>query len=524
MGVYGGRDPAASNKRILDAADPACKAVLAYGSQVWRLVFARKPFTIRGTQAAGRRALRLWSQFQPTHWPMAPNNNSSAATPPLAWREKISYGVADMGFNFYWANIATFLMIFYTDVFGISAAAAGSMLFAIKIVNAFTDPVIGAVADRTQTRFGKFRPYLIWMALPLVVAGVVTFSTPPLSGAGKLAWAFATYLLLMTCYTGINIPYNALSGVMSGDPQERTTINGLRFIFAFGGSMLVTAATPFLVKVLGGSNERLGWPLTMAVWGVAASALFAVTFLNTRERIAPPPSQRPQVRQDVKDLAHNRPWLVLFFLALIIMITITLRSSTAVYYFKYYVGRPGLIAAFVPAYMASAAAGASLTPVLTRFMDKKRLLILLMSATGVLSMGFFFIPKDRIAWMFALQILTGLVLGPKSPLAFAMYADTADFNEWRTGRRATALTFAAATFSQKLGTALAAAVMGWLFAILGYVANVAQTTRSINGILMLMSFIPAAFAFLASAIMLFYKLDNRQMARIQVELAQRKKV
>jgi len=445
------------------------------------------------------------------------------ATPrPLSWREKISYGVADMGFNFYWANIATFLMIFYTDTFGISAAAAGSMLFAIKIINAFTDPVIGAVADRTNTRFGKFRPYLIWMAIPLAVAGVLTYSTPQLSSQGKLLWAYATYLLLMVFYTGINIPYNALSGVMSSEPQERSTLNGLRFLFAFGGSTLVTALTPSLVKWLGGGHERTGWPLTMAVWGLAASGFFAWTFFNTRERVAPPPAQRSNVAQDVKDLAHNGPWLALFFLALIIMLTITLRASTAAYYFKYVVHRPELLAAFVPAYMIAAAAGASLTPVLTRFIDKKPLIMLLMTVTGILSAAFFFIPKDQIALMFALQVAIGLVLGPKSPLAFSMYADTADYNEWRTGRRATALTFAAATFSQKLGTALAAAVMGWLFAALGYVANAAQTPRSQTGIVMLMSFIPAGFAFFAVAVMLFYRLDNRQMAVIQKELAQRK--
>src|ERR1035437_10011570 len=212
----------------------------------------------------------------------------------LSWREKISYGVADMGFNFYWANIATFLMIFYTDVFGISAAAAGSMLFVIKIINAFTDPMIGAAADRTHTRFGKFRPYLIWMALPLAGAGGLTYTTPDLNQNGKLMWAYGTYLFMMVCYTCVNIPYNALSGVMSSDPQERTTINGLRFIFAFGGSMVVTAATPFLVKGLGGGNERLGWQLTMVFWGLAASGLFAVTFFNTRERIAPPPAQKTQ--------------------------------------------------------------------------------------------------------------------------------------------------------------------------------------------------------------------------------------
>ena len=449
-------------------------------------------------------------------------NQTGLTSPRLPWLEKLSYGLADMGFNFFWANIATFLMIFYTDVFGISAAAAGSMLFTIKIINAFTDPMIGAAADRTRTRFGKFRPYLIWMALPLAAAGVLTYTTPNLGQNGKLVWAYATYLFMMICYTGINIPYNALSGVMSPDPQERSTINGLRFIFAFGGSTLVTAVTPSLVKHLGGGNDRLGWQLTMVFWGLAASCIFLVTFLNTRERIAPPSAQKTNVGRDMIDLAGNGPWVVLFFLALIIMITITLRTATAAYYFKYYVGRPELMAAFVPAYMAAAATGASLTPILTRFFDKKRLLITLMSGTGILSVAFFFVPKDQIAWMFGLQIATGLILGPKSPLAFAMYADTADYNEWRTGRRATAMTFAAATFSQKLGTALAAAVMGWVFTALGYVANAEQSSRSQTGIVMMMSFFPAAFAFVAAIIMMFYKLNNQQMGQIQKELATRK--
>lgn len=440
----------------------------------------------------------------------------------LSWREKISYGVADMGFNFYWANIATFLMIFYTDVFGISAGAAGFMLGMIKIVNAFTDPVIGAAADRTNTRFGKFRPYLIWMALPLAAAGVLTYTTPNLGPDGKLIWAYGTYLFMMVSYTGINIPYNALSGVLSGDAQERSTINGLRFLFAFVGSMLVTAATPHLVKWLGHGNEKLGWQLTMVAWGIAASCIFAVTFANTRERITPPPAQKTAVWTDIKDLSRNGPWLALFCLSLVIMMTITLRSATSAYYFKYYVRRPELLAAFVPTYMAAAAAGASLTPLLTRFFDKRLLLIGLMTATGILSSAFFFIPKDGIAWMFALQIATGFALGPKSPLAWSMYADTADYNEWRTGRRATAMTFAAATFSQKLGTALAAALIGSVFTALGYVANVAQTPKSQTGMVMLMSFIPAAFAFLAVGVMLFYKLDNQQMAQIQKDLAERK--
>lgn len=440
----------------------------------------------------------------------------------LTWREKLSYGAADMGFNFYWTNIATFLLIFYTDVFGISAAAAASMVFAIKIVNAFTDPLIGALADRTRTRHGKFRPYLVWVSVPLACAAVLTYTTPDLPAGGKIAWAYGSYLLMMVCYTGINIPYNALSGVLSADPQERSTVNGLRFIFAFAGGTLVTAATPALVRWLGHGDDRLGWQLTMLAWGVLASGLFALTFLNTRERIAPPPAQNSKVWQDIGDLSRNRPWVALFFLALIIMITITLRTTSAAYYFKYVVGRPELMQGFVPAYMMSAAAGAALTPFLTRHIDKKTLMMILMSITAVLSLAFFFVGKEQVTLMFALQIATGLALGPKSPLAFSMYADTADYNEWRTGRRATAMTFAAATFSQKLGTAVAVAVIGWLFTRLGYVANVAQSSGSQAGIVWLMSLIPAAFALCAVAVMYFYNLDNAMLARIQADLTARK--
>ncbi|MYM81152.1 MFS transporter [Duganella sp. FT50W] len=440
----------------------------------------------------------------------------------LRWREKISYGIADMGFNFYWTNVATFLLIFYTDVFGISAAAAASMMFTIKIINAFTDPMIGGLADRTNTRWGKFRPYLIWVPLPLACAAFLTYTTPDLSEDGKIVWAYGTYLAMMVCYTGINIPYNALSGVLSPDPQERSIVNGLRFIFAFAGGTIVTAATPSLVHWLGGGNDKLGWQLTMLVWSGFASVLFVFTFLNTRERVAPPPEQKTNVWQDIRDLSQNRPWVALFFLALIIMITITLRTSSAAYYFKYVVNRPDLMAAFVPAYMLAAAAGASLTPVMTRFVDKKKLMIILMSITAVLSSAFFFVPRDQIWLMFTLQIGMGLALGPKSPLAFSMYADTADYNEWRTGRRATAMTFAAATFSQKLGTAIAVAVIGWLFTQLGYVANAAQNAGSQAGIVWLMSFIPAFFALIAVAVMFMYDLDNNKLLQIQKDLEARK--
>ena len=441
----------------------------------------------------------------------------------VSWKEKLSYGLGDAGFNFYSTNIATFLMIFYTDVFGLTAVAAGSVLSLVKMITVVTPPIIGSIADRTETRFGKFRPYMLWLALPLAVTGVLAFSTPDLSSGGKLAYAYVTYLLLITCYTAMNIPYNALSGVMSSDPQQRTSINSVRFIMAFGGSTLVTAASPFLVKWLGNGNERSGWGLTMAVWGVAACGFFFLTFFNTRERVLPPPAQQTNAGQDIKDLLKSLPWLVLFFMSLTIMITATLRGSVANYYLKYYVQRPELIAAFVPAYMAAAAVGASLAPLLTRHFDRKLLLILLMSATGVFSCGFYFIPKDQIGWMFALQIAIGLTLGPKAPLTFAMYADTADYNEWRNGRRATAMTFAAATFSGKLGIAVASLLTGLVLGGVGYVANTLQTEKSQTGILLLISFVPAAFAFIAALGMILYKLDSGMMTQIRTDLAARQK-
>jgi GPH family glycoside/pentoside/hexuronide:cation symporter len=457
-----------------------------------------------------------------TATPSAAGTGAPPRAMALGWREKLAYGVADMGFNFYWTNVATFLLIFYTDTFGISAAAAATMMSTVKIVNAFTDPMIGAAADRTSTRFGKFRPWLLWMSLPLAGAAVLTYTTPDLYGNARLAWAYGTYLLMMVCYTCVNIPYNALSGVMSSDPQQRSTINGLRFIFAFAGSTLVTAATPALVRWLGAGNDVRGWQLAMLAWGLAATVLFVLTFAGTRERVAPPPGQQSKVWRDVRDLAVNRPWIVLFLLSLVIMVTITLRTASAAYYFKYVVGRPELMAAFVPTYMIAAAAGAALTPLLTRLADKKTLMICLMSLTALLSAAFWVIPPDQVTWMFVLQALLGLVLGPKSPLAFAMLADAADYNEWRTGRRATAMTFAAATFAQKLGTAMAVATIGSVFTALGYVPNAIQSGGSLAGIAWLMSLIPAGFALAAVGVMCCYDLDAGKLARVQAELAARK--
>ena len=450
---------------------------------------------------------------------MAVSEHSGAT---ISLKEKIGYGLGDMGFNFYWANISAFLLIYYTDVFGISAAAAGTMMLVTKIIDAFTDPLMGAIADRTRSRFGKFRPYLLWLALPLAGAGVLTYSTPDLGESGKLIWAYGTYTLLMLVYTAINIPYSALSGVITSDSQQRTTLVSFRFIGGFSGGIVVTYLTPKLVPLLGQGDDVLGWQLTMLIFGIAAALMFLTTFLTTRERIAPLQQQSNAVWQDLADLKNNKPWLVLFALALIIMITITMRASSGTYYFKYFVQRPDLVGEFLSSYMFALALGAASTPLMTRFIDKKRLMMLLMTVAGALSISLYFVPADAVWLIFALNIAIGFVLGPKSPLAFSMYADTADYNEWRTGRRATAMTFSAATFSQKLGGALASAMIGWLLAAIGYVANEQQTTGSQTGIVLLISVIPGVIALIAATVMRFYTLDNQQLEKIQSDLRQRK--
>lgn len=440
----------------------------------------------------------------------------------LRWGEKIGYGLGDFGFNFYWTTIASFLAAFYTDVFGISAAAAGTVFLVTRIIDAFTDPMMGAIADRTRSRWGKFRPWLLFGGLPMAAAGVLTFTTPDLGEGGKLVWAYATYSVFMLLYTMLNTPYSALSGVMTASSQERTTLISARFIFAFTCGALVNKYTLSLVEYFGADNEIRGWQMTMVLYGVLAAIIFAITFFTTRERIEPPANQAPtHPLRDIRDLLGNRPWIILFILAMVIMMTFTMRAGSAYYYFHYYVERKDLLPSYLFWQMIAYAAGALLAPVMTRYIDKAKLLMLLMGTVGVLSILFYFVPKDMIWAMFTLNILISLALGPKSPLTWSMYADTADYNEWKNGRRATAMTFSAATFAQKLGGSLGSAGMLWILAAIGYVAKEAQSGASQTGIALLQTAIPGLFAILAVVVIAFYNLTGQQLQKIQDELEAR---
>ena len=439
----------------------------------------------------------------------------------LSWRERLGYGAGDAGFNFYWALIGSYLAAFYTDTLGLTAATAGSIILISKIIDAFTDPVMGAIADRTETRFGKFRPYLIFASIPMAVVAVLAFTTPDLDYNGKVIWALVTYSLMMMFYTILSTPYSSLSGVITGNVQERNLLVSVRFIFAFGASALIGYFTPKLIALLGKSDAELGWQMTVGLYGLIAAVIFFITFKTTVERVKPASTQKSSPIMDIKDLLNNRPWLVLFFLALILMITNTLRAGSSVYYFKYYIGREDLLDSYLFSQSIALGAGCLLTPFLTSIFDRRKLLIGLMLIVSSLSILYFFIPKDMIGAMFALNILISLALGPKSPLTWSMYADTADYNEWKTGRRATAMTFSAATFAQKLGSAAGSFAMLGLLGILGYEANQAQSDASMTGINFLQTALPGSFAAIAVIVILFYNLDNKKLDQIQTELAKK---
>ncbi len=441
----------------------------------------------------------------------------------LTVKEKISYGLGDTASNFYWQMFMSFILFFYTDVFGISAAVAGTMLLITRMWDTAIDPVMGVIADRTNTRWGKFRPYLLWMALPIGIIGVLTFTTPDLSLSGKIVYAYVTSTLMMAAYTAINTPYSALMGVLTPNSLERTSVSSYRFVLAFVAIFIVQGTTLPLVKYFGNGNQALGFQWTMVVFSVVAVILFVFTFLNTRERVHPPKDQKSSIKSDLRDLFSNRPWMVLFFIGIFALSYNSIRSGSIIYYFKYYIGDEIMTSAFMVSGTIAAIVGVMMTKYLSKLLGKRALYMVLWGIVSVLTGLFYFIPKENVTLIFASHVVISFILGPTAPLIWAMYADTADYSEWKSGRRATGLVFSAATFAQKLGWAIGGAITGWLLAYFGFVANVVQTQGAQDGIRLMMSVIPAIGGVLATIGMWFYTLDEPLMEKIEQDLTSRKK-
>ena len=450
----------------------------------------------------------------------------------LSFTERAGYSLGDAASNLYWKVFEAYLLFFYTDIFGIPVATAGTMFLVTRIWDAVNDPLMGIIADRTRTRWGRYRPYLLWCSVPLAGAGVLAFTTPDLDESGKVIYAYVTYTLMMMMYTAINIPYSALMGVMSDDSNERTVVSSFRFFAAFSFGFVVQLSTLGLAKRLGDGDLGVGFERLMYVYGALAVVLFYITFRTTRERVKPRERQRSDFKQDIQALLRNRPWAVMVVLGLVVILLQVIRGSTITPYFKYYVREVTLlgetyafedvVGLFFGANLLASVATIPLTGWLSRRFGKGRSYCVLMAISGVLTVPFYWLSPDDVGLMFTLQILIGLVLGPTAPLVWAMYADTADYAEWKTHRRATGLVFSAATFAQKGGGAIGGAAAAYCLAYYGYDAthNV-QGEQTIFGMRMLMSWVPGVLSLLAAAVTFAYNLDNEFLAKIKRDLEAR---
>jgi GPH family glycoside/pentoside/hexuronide:cation symporter len=430
-----------------------------------------------------------------------------------------------------------YILFFYTDVFGITAAAAGTMLLVTRLWDGVNDPMMGVIADRTTTRWGRFRPYLLWLCVPFAVAGVLTFTTPDLSGGGKLVWAYVTFTLLMMLYTAINIPYTALMGVMTASPVERAKVSAYKFVFAYVAGMTVSFTLLPMAAKLGGGNDQLGWQLSFVVYGVAAICFFLIAFTFTRERILPVVKERTPIGQDLKNLLRNRPWVMLLLTTITMILFIASRLTVTAHYFKYYVGEQeislfGHTGTYGFEYLTSAFNGIgqifSIIGVLfvgwfARTLGQRRAFVALYAAGVVACAAMYFFRPDQLLLIFASHLVFSFTTGPLSPLLWAMYADTADYGEWKFGRRATGLVFSASTMSQKFGWAIGSAFAGWLLYSVGFEANVAPTPEVQHGLRLLISVIPAVLGCISIAILMGYPLKEDLVKKIGAELAERRK-
>lgn len=460
--------------------------------------------------------------------------------------EKIGYGLGDMSSSMFWKLFGAYLMLFYTDVFGISAAVVGTMFAVTRVWDSFFDPVVGAFADRTSSRWGRFRPYLLFLAVPFGLIGVITFLTPPFDNTGKIIYAYVTYALMMMVYSAINVPYASLLGVMSPDPSHRNTLATYRMTFAYLGSFIALLLFMPLVNAFGGGDvngptrlwftaPQFGWFMAVVVIAAICVVLFLACFALTKERVEPIKHEKTSLKTDFRDLVHNKPWWILLGAGVSSLVFNSIRDGATVYYFKYYVdetavgnisilGLPFVLSGiYLGVGQAANIVGVILAAPVSNRIGKRNTFISSMALATVLSVIFFWFNKDQLYLIFVFQILISICAGSIFPLLWSMYADCADYSELRTGNRATGLIFSSSSMSQKFGWAFGSAITGWMLAQFGFKANAIQSAETIQGIKMFLSILPAVGALLSLVFIYFYPLSESKMKKITAELQEKRK-
>jgi sugar (glycoside-pentoside-hexuronide) transporter len=447
----------------------------------------------------------------------------SGTSVKLSFTEKFGYGLGDMAANFVFQAMMALQLNFYTDTFGLTPAQAGTMFLVVGLGAAVFNPVMGVIADRTETRWGRFRPWLLWTAVPFGVIGILTFTTPDLSAPAKLIYAWITYLLMRLVYTMNNVPYASLTGVMTDDPNERTSIASYRQLFANSAGFIVQSlAIPMVVFLGHGSNAR-GYQLTMGIFLATSVVMFLIAFAVSKERIQPDPQQKSSVGQDLSDLLKNGPWIVLFLVATFYFIALMIRGSLMLPYFKYCAGNQLLFSWFNGFGLTALLVGVACSTALTKRIGKRALFFWSMLLTGILCISLLFLPATATVPIIVLEVLRQFAFGCSGPVLWAMMGDVADYGEWKTGRRATGTVTAAVVFALWIGLALGGAIAGWLLSFYGYQPNAVQTEHALLGIRLIASVYSGA-AFLAAAVcLLFYGITMKLNLTISNELAERRK-
>lgn len=449
----------------------------------------------------------------------------------ISIREKMSYGFGDFASSTFWTLFSMFLLYFYTDVFGITAAAAGTMFLVARFWDTTNDPIMGMICDRTSTRWGKFRPYLLFGALPFTIIGILTFTTPDLGPSGKLIYAYVTYTLMMMVYTAVNVPYASLLGVMTKNSNERTSLASFRFIGGFCAGLMVTSSANYLVEYFKTTGDLASsYQKTVAIYAIIAGVFFVLTFLGTKERLDPEEVKSSTFKADLGDLFKNKPWFIMLGASIAVLIFNSLRGGAILYYFKYFIGDQNvayfgevshgtLSAVYMSSGFATSLIGVVMAIPVSNRIGKKNTFILSGLVCGILSIIFFFLPPTQIELIFIINIFIGIFSAMAFPLIWAMYGDVSDYSELKTGRRATGLIFSSSSMSQKLGWTIGGAISGWILAAFGFIANEIQTDESVLGIRLMISIFAAIGVLISIAIMYFYPLTEKFMSeKVSVQL------
>lgn len=473
---------------------------------------------------------------------MTSNSVRTCSRAPLS--EKIGYGLGDMSSSMFWKVFTAYLPFFYSTIFGLSLVDATFLMLVTRIWDAVSDPMMGIIADRTSTRWGRYRPYLLWIAVPFAVVGVLLFTTPEgWSYEAKRIWAYATYILMMTVYTAINVPYGAMLGVVTDDSDEKTVFSSFRMFFAYGGSFIVLAGWEPLCKFFNSMrgieqnvNDPSSWQYSMTVIAICCAVLFFLTFLLTRERVKTEPKST-SVISDLGSLFRNAPWWILLGGVLFFNFFNAVRYTAGPFFFASVVGEGAKLNIFSAEFMFYAGiffavgevanmAGVAMTPSITRRVGKKSTFMVSLALLIVLSILFFFVPCTSGGYwvMMLLQVLVSVVTGIVSPLVWSMYADIADYAELKFNTASTGLIFSSSSMAQKFGGAIGGSAVTAILAAVGYstAAGAVQTESALVWVRALMSFVPAAVAAISMLFLFFYPLTSAKMKEIQGSLQMRR--